>query len=59
MNLTHPFWLILTIAAVVWYSTITVYVSFKGVFDIKHMLRNLREGPDAPKETKPEPEPRS
>ena len=41
MNLTHPFWLILTIAAVVWYSTITIYVAIKGAGDIKQMLRNL------------------
>ncbi|MFZ1936604.1 MAG: hypothetical protein WCB27_07105 [Thermoguttaceae bacterium] len=37
----HWFWAALTIACVVWYSTITVYVSIKGVFDIKHMLARL------------------
>lgn len=35
------FWLILTIAAVVWYTFVTAYVSFKGVTDIKEMLRSL------------------
>jgi hypothetical protein len=28
---------------VLWYSTITVYVSIRGFADIKHMLRNLKE----------------
>jgi hypothetical protein len=35
------FWLILTIAAVVWYTFVTAYVSYKGVSDIKNMLRSL------------------
>ncbi len=35
------FWLILTIAAVVWYTFVTAYVAFKGVTDIKDMLRSL------------------
>ncbi len=43
MNPAERFWWILTIAAVVWYSTVTVYVSFRGVFDIKSMLRLLEE----------------
>jgi hypothetical protein len=37
----HWFWLLLTIACVVWYSTITVYVAFKGAIDIKNMLARL------------------
>jgi hypothetical protein len=37
----HWFWWIMMLAVLAWYSTITVYVSFKGVFDIKHMLREL------------------
>jgi hypothetical protein len=37
------FWLCLTITALVWYSIITIYVSIKGVADIKHMLRRLKE----------------
>jgi hypothetical protein len=37
----HWFWLIMTIACVVWYSTITIYVAIKGAADIKHMLARL------------------
>ena len=48
MNLTamlsnHPFWGLLTLAVLVWYSTITVYVGVRGVVDIKHMLRKLKD----------------
>ena len=39
----HPFWAGLTLAVLVWYSTITVYVAIRGAMDIKHMLRNLAE----------------
>jgi hypothetical protein len=35
------FWFIMTIAVLVWYSTITVYVAIRGGFDVKHMLREL------------------
>lgn len=45
----HWFWLLITIAVIVWYSTITVYVSWKGFFDIKNMLRDLaRKQPEKP-----------
>ena len=37
----HWFWRLLTMACVVWYSTITVYVAIKGVADIKNMLARL------------------
>jgi hypothetical protein len=43
----HWFWAALTIACVVWYSTITVYVAVKGAFDIKHMLARLGAAKDA------------
>ena len=48
MNLTsfftnHPLWGILTLAVLVWYSTITIYVGVRGALDIKHMLANLRK----------------
>jgi hypothetical protein len=36
-------WLILTITAVAWYIFVTAYVSYKGVADIKEMLRSLAE----------------
>jgi hypothetical protein len=35
------FWAVLTVACVVWYSTITVYVAIRGGIDIKHMLKRL------------------
>jgi hypothetical protein len=37
----HFFWWLLTMACVAWYSTITVYVSIKGIADIRNMLRRL------------------
>jgi hypothetical protein len=37
----HWFWWLLTAACVVWYSTITVYVAIRGIFDIRSMLRRL------------------
>lgn len=37
------FWKALTVAALVWYSSVTVYVTIKGVTDIKDMLRRLTE----------------
>ena len=42
--MTAPtFWLCVTIAALTWYSCITVYVSIKGVADIKGMLQRLKD----------------
>ncbi len=35
------FWLILAIACLLWYSTVTVYVAIKGFKDIQHMLKRL------------------
>jgi hypothetical protein len=47
--LAHWFWALLTTAAVVWYSTITVYVAVRGLRDIAKMLDHLershREAP--------------
>ena len=37
----HWFWWALTMACVIWYSTITVYVAIKGASDIKNMLARL------------------
>jgi hypothetical protein len=37
------FWWWLTMACLVWYSTITVIVTIRGAYDIKHMLARLRE----------------
>lgn len=39
----HWFWWLLTMACVVWYSTITIYVAIKGAKDIKGMLKRLEE----------------
>jgi hypothetical protein len=38
----HPFWGLLTIAVLVWYSTITVYVAIRGSLDIREMFRRLK-----------------
>lgn len=37
----HPLWWLLTMACIVWYSTITIYVSIKGASDIRHMTNRL------------------
>jgi hypothetical protein len=42
----HAFWWLLTMACMVWYSTITVYVAVKGAIDIRVMLKRLAEGAD-------------
>jgi hypothetical protein len=41
----HPFWWLLVMACVIWYSTITIYVAIRGAADIKEMLARLRDGP--------------
>lgn len=43
----HPFWALLTLAVLVWYSSVTVYVAIRGSLDIKHMLRRLASQRDA------------
>ena len=39
----HWFWWLLSMACVVWYSTITVYVSIRGIADIRGMLKRLSD----------------
>jgi hypothetical protein len=39
----HWFWGLLTLACLLWYSTITIYVTVKGVGDIREMLRRLSQ----------------
>lgn len=39
----HPFWWCVTAAVVVWYSTITIYVSIRGMYDIRGMLQRLKD----------------
>ncbi|MBK8037241.1 MAG: hypothetical protein IPK22_08910 [Verrucomicrobiaceae bacterium] len=36
------FWLVLTLAALFWYGSVTLYVSVKGAADIREMLARLR-----------------
>ena len=53
MSFAELFWWGMTIACVVWYSTITIYVAIRGAFDIRHMLNTLAEqhgDEDAPPE---------
>ena len=40
---SHPFWGLLTLAVLVWYCTVTIYVGIRGSIDIKHMLRRLKD----------------
>ncbi len=39
--LRHVFWLLITAAVVLWYSTVTIYVAIRGVRNIKGMLSRL------------------
>jgi len=43
----HFVWWLLTMACVVWYCTITVYVAIKGTVDIKEMLTRLGDRPQS------------
>lgn len=49
----HPFWWLLNMACVVWYSTITIYVAVRGTFEIRKMLARLKE--DQPTEAPTSP----
>jgi len=40
----HWFWWLATIAVLVWYSTVTIYVAIKGTLDVRQMLRRLKDG---------------
>lgn len=42
----EAFWWLLTISSVVWYSTVTVYISVRGVQDIRQMLGRLKSQQD-------------
>ena len=43
----ETFWWLLLMAVLVWYSTVTVYVTIRGTLDVKHMLEALeRRGED-------------
>jgi hypothetical protein len=47
--LKHGFWLLLTAAVIIWYSTVTVFVAWKGLKDIKQMLARLGQQRDSEK----------
>jgi len=49
----HWFWWLVTLAVVVWYSTVTIYVALKGTLDIRQMLRRLKEG-EKQRDSRPE-----
>ncbi len=42
----HWFWLFLSVACVVWYMTVTVFVAIKGFSDIKSMFTKLAKQKD-------------
>lgn len=43
MNLAERFWWLMTFAGIVWYSTVTIYIAFRGALDIRQMLQRLEE----------------
>ena len=49
----HWFWWGLTMASVAWYSTIVFYVAFKGVKEIRSMLKRLATSHDHAREQGP------
>ena len=42
MTPIHWFWTLLMLACLSWYSTVTLFVAFRGAIDIRHMLARLR-----------------
>ncbi len=47
MTQGHSIWFTVVWLCVIWYSTITVYVSIKGVLDIRQMLARLKRNHEA------------
>jgi hypothetical protein len=43
MSVASTVWWLLTMAAVAWYSTVTIYVAVRGAGDIRGMLRRLAD----------------
>jgi hypothetical protein len=43
--MSHLFWWSLSWACVIWYSTLTFYVAWKGVREIRVMLKALKPPP--------------
>ena len=48
--LEHWFWLLLSIAYLVWYATVTIYVAVRGSTDIRERFAQLAR-PDAREES--------
>ncbi len=46
LTIAQWFWLLMTLAVLIWYSTITIYVAIRGGIDIRRMLRNLSDQND-------------
>ena len=44
MSVAHGFWTVLALACLIWYSTVTFLVAYRGVIDIRSMLVRLRRG---------------
>ena len=44
--LDHWFWLFASVACVVWYMTVTVFVAIKGFADIKSMFASMARQKD-------------
>lgn len=40
----HWFWTIIVLACLVWYSTMVLFVTFRGAIDIRGMLARLKQG---------------
>lgn len=51
MEIYYWFWGMLVFTTLAWYSTVTVFVAYKGVTDIRTMLKQLNAREDKP--TKP------
>ncbi|MCL4818175.1 MAG: hypothetical protein KJ067_03505 [Vicinamibacteria bacterium] len=51
----HPFWALLVAACLLWYSTITLAVAWRGIADIRRMLRDLRPPAHEPSSKEPRP----
>jgi len=47
----NGFWLVVAIACTLWYSTVTIYVTIQGAWDIRGMLERLGSN-DLPNESR-------
>jgi hypothetical protein len=39
----HWFWSLIALACIVWYSTVTIYIAYRGSLDIRSMLARLKD----------------